>query len=157
MVGSCSVRGDVDVVVVGGGIGGLAGALALGRLGWRVRVLERSAEFTEVGAGLQLAPNATRILGDWGVLDRVTAAGFTPRRAALADAMDGEELTHLDLADVTERYGAPHLLVYALGSGTDTRGGCWVPAVGLTPPKPRRRCASGCSTGRARWPWSAVG
>ena len=46
---------DVDVIVVGGGIGGLATALALGRAGHSVRVLEREAEFTEVGAGLQLA------------------------------------------------------------------------------------------------------
>jgi len=53
---------DIDVIVVGGGIGGLACALALTIVGQRVRVLERSAEFAEVGAGLQMAPNATRIL-----------------------------------------------------------------------------------------------
>ena len=56
-----------DVIVVGGGIGGLSAAFALTRKGFQVRVLERAAEFTEVGAGLQLAPNCTRILGDYGL------------------------------------------------------------------------------------------
>jgi salicylate hydroxylase len=51
-----------DAIVVGGGIGGLANALALSSKGLRVRVLERAAEFGEVGAGLQIAPNCTRIL-----------------------------------------------------------------------------------------------
>lgn len=62
---------DIDVAVVGGGIGGLANALALASSGHRVRVLERASAFAEVGAGLQLAPNATRILREWGLLDEV--------------------------------------------------------------------------------------
>jgi len=60
-----------DVLIVGGGIGGLANALALSRKGLRVRLLERAAEFGEVGAGLQIAPNCTRILDSWGLLDEV--------------------------------------------------------------------------------------
>jgi salicylate hydroxylase len=48
-----------DVIVVGGGIGGLSAAFALTRKGLRVRVLERSAEFGELGAGIQIAPNCT--------------------------------------------------------------------------------------------------
>ena len=55
-------RYDVDAMVVGGGIGGLGSALALARAGFAVRVLEQQPEFGEVGAGLQMAPNATRIL-----------------------------------------------------------------------------------------------
>jgi 2-polyprenyl-6-methoxyphenol hydroxylase-like FAD-dependent oxidoreductase len=66
---------DIDIVVVGGGIGGLASALALASAGKTVRVLERAAEFAEVGAGLQMAPNATRILRQWGLLDQVIEAG----------------------------------------------------------------------------------
>ena len=53
-------RSQVDVLVVGGGIGGLANALALTQKGLRVRVLEQAQEFGEVGAGLQIAPNCTR-------------------------------------------------------------------------------------------------
>jgi 3-hydroxybenzoate 6-monooxygenase len=102
-----------NVVVVGGGIGGLAAALALRLQGRSVRLLERAAEFGEVGAGLQLAPNATRILREWGVLDQVLAAGVEPRRLVLRDAISGAELTHLDLGEgFRTRYGAPYVVVH---------------------------------------------
>ena len=58
-----------DVLVVGGGIGGLSAALALARKGIRVRLLESCKAFGEVGAGLQIAPNCTRILDEYGLLD----------------------------------------------------------------------------------------
>ncbi|HEV7210493.1 MAG TPA: FAD-dependent monooxygenase [Blastococcus sp.] len=104
---------DADVLVVGGGIGGLANAYALARLGRTVRVLERAAEFAEVGAGLQMAPNATRILREWGLLDRVIEEGVTPRRLVFRDALTGEELTSLDVgADFQERYGAPYVVIH---------------------------------------------
>jgi 2-polyprenyl-6-methoxyphenol hydroxylase-like FAD-dependent oxidoreductase len=104
---------DVDVVVVGGGIGGLANAYALATAGHSVRVLERAPEFAEVGAGLQLAPNATRILREWGLLDDVVAAGVLPRRLVFKDAVDRRELTHVDLdADFVQRYGAPYVVIH---------------------------------------------
>ncbi|MEJ3654102.1 FAD-dependent monooxygenase [Actinomycetes bacterium KLBMP 9759] len=103
---------STDVVVVGGGIGGLAAALAVRRTGCAVRVLEQAAQFGEVGAGLQIAPNATRILREWGLLDEVVAAGVLPRRLVLRDAVDGRDLTHLDLADVERRYGAPYVVIH---------------------------------------------
>ncbi|WP_019818804.1 FAD-dependent oxidoreductase [Saccharomonospora saliphila] len=101
-----------DVVVVGGGIGGLATAYALARTGRSVRVLERAAEFGEVGAGLQMAPNATRILAEWGLLDEIVAVGVLPKRVVLRDALRGDELSHLDLASVHRRYGAPYVVVH---------------------------------------------
>jgi len=102
-----------DVIVVGGGIGGLSSAYALAAAGRRVRVLEQSPAFGEVGAGLQLGPNATRILREWGLLDEVTAAGVLPRRLVLKDALDGSELTDLGLGqDFLDRYGAPYVVIH---------------------------------------------
>ena len=102
-----------DVVVVGGGIGGLTAALELARAGRSVRVLELSAEFAEVGAGLQLAPNATRELERLGVLEEVVARGVLPRRLVVRDALDGSALTHRDLdAGFVARYGGPYVVVH---------------------------------------------
>ncbi len=102
-----------DVIVVGGGIGGLSSGYALASAGRQVRVLEQSPAFGEVGAGLQLGPNATRILREWGLLDEVIAAGVLPRRLVLKDALDGSELTHLDLGrDFLSRYGAPYVVIH---------------------------------------------
>jgi 2-polyprenyl-6-methoxyphenol hydroxylase-like FAD-dependent oxidoreductase len=103
---------DVDAVVVGGGIGGLGSALALARAGYAVRVLEQQPEFGEVGAGLQMAPNATRILRSWDLLDEVVDLGVTPRRLVMRDALDGGELTHLDLAETARRFGAPYVVIH---------------------------------------------
>ncbi|TYB53010.1 FAD-dependent oxidoreductase [Nonomuraea sp. PA05] len=103
---------DVDVVVVGGGIGGLSNALALTRKGLRVRVLERAQEFGEVGAGLQIAPNCTRILDRWGLLDEITSLGVLPENIVMKDALDGSVLTRLDLHDVERRYGFPYMVIH---------------------------------------------
>ncbi len=102
-----------EFVVVGGGIGGLTTALALARSGREVRVLERADQFAEVGAGLQLAPNATRLLRDLGVLDAVLGAGVAPARLVLADARTGEGLVSADLGDRYRRaFGAPYVVVH---------------------------------------------
>lgn len=101
-----------DVVIVGGGIGGLSTAFALTRTGLRVRVLEQAKEFGEVGAGIQLAPNCTRILDDYGLLDEAKARGVVPDRMVMRDAVDGSELTSLDLRDLERRYGFPYLVIH---------------------------------------------
>lgn len=108
-----STSKEADVVIVGGGIGGLANAYALAGAGCKVRVLERAPEFAEVGAGMQLAPNATRILHEWGLLDQVAEAGVLPKRLVFKDAVDGKELTHVDLGpEFVERYGAPYVVLH---------------------------------------------
>ena len=102
-----------EIVVVGGGIGGLTTALALARDGRTVRVLERAERFAEVGAGLQLAPNATGILRRLGVLDAVLDVGVAPARIVVADARTGEGLVSADLGDRFLRtFGSPYLVVH---------------------------------------------
>lgn len=101
-----------DAIVVGGGIGGLGAALALSRKGVRVRLLESCKEFGEVGAGLQIAPNCTRILHEYGLLDEVRALGVQPESMVMKDAVDASELTRLDLGDLERHYGFPYLVIH---------------------------------------------
>ncbi|MEU9734909.1 FAD-dependent oxidoreductase [Streptomyces sp. NPDC048002] len=101
-----------DVLVVGGGIGGLSSAFALARQGLRVRVLERAKEFGEVGAGLQIAPNCTRILAEYGLLDEARSLGVLPENMVMRDALDARELTRLDLRDLERRYGYPYMVIH---------------------------------------------
>jgi salicylate hydroxylase len=103
----------VPLLVVGGGIGGLATALSAARRGLRVHVLEQAAEFGEIGAGLQLGPNACRALAELGVLDDVLPRAVLPRAAVLRDAIGGRLLTRLDLSDgFRDRFGYPYLVMH---------------------------------------------
>lgn len=104
--------GQPDVIVVGGGIGGLSAAYGLSRKGLRVRVLERAADFGEVGAGMQIAPNCTRILDEYGLLDEANQLGVLPEAVVMKDAVDGSELTRLDLKDLERRYGFPYMVIH---------------------------------------------
>ena len=98
------------VIVAGGGIGGLAAALALARCGALVRVLERSAVLGEVGAGLQLSPNATRLLFGWGLEAGLRRIGFQPVSADIRDRANGDILLSTPLgASAEQRWGAPYL------------------------------------------------
>jgi 3-hydroxybenzoate 6-monooxygenase len=101
-----------QVIIVGGGIGGLAAALMLGRAGLRVRVLERNDEFAELGFGLQLAPNATRLLREYGLLDDVAEMAVRPRRLVARNALTGQQLTTLDLEVAERHYGAPYIVLH---------------------------------------------
>jgi 2-polyprenyl-6-methoxyphenol hydroxylase-like FAD-dependent oxidoreductase len=96
-------------VVVGGGIGGLASAIALRRAGWEVQVLERSDELREVGAGISLWPNALHALDLLGVGDRVRAQGAIEANAGFRDRA-GSWLFRTDIRAIEERYG-PSVLI----------------------------------------------
>jgi 2-polyprenyl-6-methoxyphenol hydroxylase-like FAD-dependent oxidoreductase len=102
-----------DVLVVGGGIAGLATAVGLSRAGASVTVVEQEPDFHEVGAGLELAPNGTRVLAEWGLLDEMTSFGVKPNALVIKDAIDGHELTRQDLgAEFERRYGGPYLVAH---------------------------------------------
>jgi 2-polyprenyl-6-methoxyphenol hydroxylase-like FAD-dependent oxidoreductase len=104
--------GAVEIVVIGGGVGGLTAALAMAQGGHRVQVLERAPRFAQPGPGLRLAPNATAVLSRLGLLDQVLDLGSRPRRAVLCDLGSGAELAELILgAPLTARYGNPYLVV----------------------------------------------
>ncbi len=101
------------LLIAGGGIGGLAAALAAARTGWQAQVLEQTAAFSEVGAGVQLGPNATRVLQSLGVLDALREAACMPQRLLARDAGEGRVLGSLALGpDAEARYGAPYLTVH---------------------------------------------
>ena len=102
-----------SVLVAGGGIGGLAAALALAQRGCAVRVFEKSAEFGEIGAGLQLAPNASRVLDRLGLLDALAPHAVFPQRLVWMDALSGGRLCELDLGtQFRERYGYPYIVMH---------------------------------------------
>ena len=100
-------------IVSGGGIGGLAAALALSRAGWDVRVLEKSVAFSGVGAGLQLGPNVVKVLHRGGLRDAVSRLAAAPARLQVMCALSGERLAQLSLGPaMVERYGAPYLTMH---------------------------------------------
>jgi salicylate hydroxylase len=100
------------MVVVGGGIGGLAAALACGRRGVPVALFEQAAEFAEVGAGIQLGPNVVRVLQAWGLERALHAVAAFPGRVEVRSALSGKRLAVLPLGpDIARRYGAPYVTI----------------------------------------------
>jgi salicylate hydroxylase len=100
-------------LIIGGGIGGLAAALACSGVGSDVELFERSTEFTEVGAGIQLGPNVVKVLHGWGLQDGLQAVAAFPDRLQVRDANLGDELGVLRLGAVTvQRYGSPYATVH---------------------------------------------
>jgi salicylate hydroxylase len=106
-------------LIAGGGIGGLACALALARAGVRSAVLEQSSALAEVGAGLQLGPNAVRVLADWGLMDALQACAAFPEALRVRDAHGGQPLGHLRLGAMAL---ARHGQVYATLHRADLHG-----------------------------------
>src|SRR5688572_23883456 len=101
---------SATVAVVGGGIGGLAAALALLRAGFDVRLYEQAHAVTEVGAGIQLAPNCTRILRGFGVLPAIEEVAFAPATMEFRRWDDGRLLSQTPLgASIEATFGAPYL------------------------------------------------
>jgi salicylate hydroxylase len=90
------------VLIAGGGIGGLAAAVALARRGIASTLLERTGFTEESGAGIQLGPNATRILRELGVLAPIEAAASRPESLCLYDARSGRELASMPLGGLIE-------------------------------------------------------
>jgi salicylate hydroxylase len=97
------------IIIIGAGIGGLAAALTLQRAGFEVQVFEQAAELREVGAGIQISPNASRILHRLGLEQPMRRMGVRPHAIVIRRWDDGRELARQPLADACERtFGAPY-------------------------------------------------
>jgi salicylate hydroxylase len=102
-----------SVLIVGGGIGGLAAALAGSQVGAQVSLFERAAEFSEVGAGIQLGPNVMQVLQGWGLQGELAAVAAFPQRLQVCSARSGAELGVLRLgAEMQARYGSPYATIH---------------------------------------------
>ncbi|MDB5594626.1 MAG: hypothetical protein JWM36_1587 [Hyphomicrobiales bacterium] len=104
---------DRTILIVGGGIGGLCTALALGQAGWNVRVLEQAPQFGAIGYGIQLGPNVVPMLARIGVAERVLAASVLPGNVWMLDALTGQAVTCVRTDEAfRERYGAPYIVIH---------------------------------------------
>ena len=104
---------DKPVLVAGGGIGGLAAALGLARKGFRVTVLERAPVLGEIGAGIQLGPNAFHAFDYLGVGDAARAMAVYVDKLRLMDAITAEDICAIDLGEgFRRRFGNPYAVVH---------------------------------------------
>jgi salicylate hydroxylase len=104
---------DGNLLVAGAGIGGLSCALSMGLSGVPVTVLEQADDFTELGAGIQLGPNAMRVLSDWDLDERLRSIASYPDALCIRDSLDGRQLGHLRLgATALARFGQPYACVH---------------------------------------------
>jgi salicylate hydroxylase len=102
-----------EIIVAGGGIGGLAAALALARKGLRVRVLEKAPEFGEIGYGIQMGPNVAKMLDRLGILAPIEAHAFFPDVLIFADAVDNREISRIAVAKFfRQRYGYRYFVIH---------------------------------------------
>ena len=104
---------EVPILVIGGGIGGMTTALALAQAGFDAHIVERSPEFGEIGAGIQLAPNALRVLDGLGLLPELSALAVRPRHLVFMHADTGRHLTTVDFgAPFERRYGYAYIVMH---------------------------------------------
>jgi len=102
-----------QVVIAGAGVAGLTAALAFAERGYRVQVFEQAQRLEAAGAGIQLSPNATRILAQLGVLERLLPAAVRPEAVVLKDAATLRELARVPLGQAAEaRWQSPYLVAH---------------------------------------------
>src|SRR3954469_6220718 len=100
---------SLPILIAGGGIGGLAAALALARQGFAVRVLEQAGEIGEIGAGIQLGPNAFSAFDALGVGERTRSQAVYTDRLAMMDAVDESEVASVPVGEAfRQRFGNPY-------------------------------------------------
>ena len=101
------------IVIAGAGIGGLTAALALTRAGFRAVVLEQAERLEEAGAGIQLSPNATRVLFDLGLAERLRPLVVAPESIRIVNGRSGRDIVRVPLGETAaQRYGAPYWVIH---------------------------------------------
>lgn len=101
------------IVIAGAGIGGLTAALALAARGFRIVVLEKAERLEDIGAGLQLSPNASRVLVELGLTERLKLRAVVPEAVSIMSARAGGELLRMPLGEAAaSRAGAPYWVVH---------------------------------------------
>jgi 2-polyprenyl-6-methoxyphenol hydroxylase-like FAD-dependent oxidoreductase len=107
------VAASRTIIVAGAGIGGLTAALVLARQGFRVIVLEKAERLEEVGAGVQLSPNASRVLVELGLGRRLASRAVTPEAISLMSARRGREIARIPLAgEAAFQEDAPYWVIH---------------------------------------------
>jgi 2-polyprenyl-6-methoxyphenol hydroxylase-like FAD-dependent oxidoreductase len=104
---------DQQILIVGGGIGGLAAALALARQGICSQLIEQAAEFKEIGAGIQLGPNVFWMFEILGLIEPISALAVFPNNLIMMDSISGEEVTRIPLGDAfRKKFHHPYALIH---------------------------------------------
>ncbi|MBN8920049.1 MAG: FAD-dependent monooxygenase, partial [Rhizobiales bacterium] len=104
---------DRTILIAGAGIGGLTAALALSRAGFQVVVFEAARHLSEIGAGIQLSPNAVHVLRELGIAERLAPDIVAPTAVRVRSARSGRDIARIPLGTTAEaRYGAPYWIVH---------------------------------------------
>jgi 2-polyprenyl-6-methoxyphenol hydroxylase-like FAD-dependent oxidoreductase len=103
----------LPIIIAGGGVGGLTAAIALGKKGFRVKLLEQADEFQPIGYGIQLGPNAFHMFDRLGLTQSILRYCNIPQAGIMRDIMSGEEVTRLPMgAALEQRYGRPYAVIH---------------------------------------------
>jgi 3-hydroxybenzoate 6-monooxygenase len=101
------------ILIAGGGLGGLTAALALGRKGYAVQVLEQAQTFAPIGYGIQLGPNVFPMFAALGITEAVMREATIPSNILMLDALSGEEVTHIPTgANFRARFTHPYIIIH---------------------------------------------
>lgn len=102
-----------QIVIAGGGIGGLAAALALAQDGYSITVLEQASSFGEIGAGIQLGPNAFKVFDLLGLTQAITQVAYFPPAMGMNDIRTGEPVVRVPLGEAARAlYGHSYAVIY---------------------------------------------